>query len=199
MDLLLLDISWMFFNIALALIPVAAGIGFIKSRNRLLSYVLALVWLVFLPNTIYLLTDVFHLVDDWNKATLPIDIFLIPFYVLIIFVGIVTFIFSLYAIENEIKKKRVGKTLRIVILCVVNILVGIGLTLGRIERINSWEVVTSVTKVSQGVFIIFSSTQLFLITAIFSLVSTTLYFSLENITILRKSYRNLQGSIYKKR
>lgn len=50
---------WVAWNLVLAIFPVLLGrsIGALASRNKPLAWALLPVWLAFLPNTCYLLTE----------------------------------------------------------------------------------------------------------------------------------------------
>lgn len=190
MDFLIFTSSWMGFNIVLAIIPVITGILFLHIRSRWEKIVLAAIWLVFLPNTIYLLTDPFHLLDDWKKTQPVISFLTIPLYLVLILLGIFSFIFSLYPLDTVVKRKK-NHVVRMFVICFINLLVGIGITLGRVERINSWELVTNIPKTLHAVVTIFTSLDLLMITILFMLTADILYFSLENTKQLKQIYRKL--------
>lgn len=190
MDFLLFTVSWMGFNSILAGIPVVIAMWMVKIKTLWIRLLLAIVWLAFLPNTIYLLTDVFHLIDDWRKTQLMLSILSIPLYAVLIFLGVLTFIFSLYPIDQLLKKQK-NKDLRLGAIFFINSLVGIGVTMGRVERINSWELVTNMPKTLHAILAIFSSVELFLVTVLFALTANLLYFVLRKNTALIRTYRQL--------
>ncbi|MDE2590967.1 MAG: DUF1361 domain-containing protein [Patescibacteria group bacterium] len=149
-----------------------------------------MVWLVFLPNTIYLLTDPFHFFDDFKKTQVLISFMTIPLYILLILCGVLTFVFSLYPLDQILKHKK-NPNRRILVIFFINLLVGIGLTLGRVERINSWELVTNIPKTIHAIVAIGLSTQLLVTTCLFMLTANLLYFSVENTKMLKTTYRKL--------
>lgn len=190
MDFLLFTVSWMSFNVFLALIPVGTAIVIVKTKRVWTKLLLGIIWLIFLPNTIYLLTDLFHLFDDWRKTPLIISTLTIPLYILLIILGILTFVFSMYPIDYILRKKK-NKKIRIGIILAVNFLVGIGLTMGRVERINSWEALTNSAKTLHSVLIIFLSSELLAVTVLFALTSNLLYFVLARNPFFSTTFRKL--------
>src|SRR5688500_5180777 len=68
MGILMHNISWMAFNIALALIPVILGLLMFYIKWKPLRLLISIIWLSFLPNTLYLLTDLMHISNDWEKV-----------------------------------------------------------------------------------------------------------------------------------
>lgn len=138
MDYIFFELQWMLFNILLACLPVLFIQVFIKNKSRILRSILFLLWLFFLPNTLYLLTDITHLFSSISLTPfvfIPVTILL---YILLVIIGLLTFLLALTPLEKFLqKRKNINGTLFLVI---INFLVGIGVMLGRVERANSWDV-----------------------------------------------------------
>lgn len=175
MFLVLYDLKWMSYNLVLAIIPVIFGWLILRAKNRIYRIFSAICWLVFLPNTIYLLTDIIHLSDDWER---PIDLtskFIIAsMYIALLVIGIFTFVLSLHPIEKLFKRKMHHRTLIIV---GVNFLIGFGMVLGRIERTNSWEIVTNTPKVIWDTLRVLTSPEKLILFIIFGVLCNVVYFS----------------------
>lgn len=122
-------------NLFLAGIPVAFSLlawRYKDSKIRLLAC--CAVWLLFLPNAPYLVTDLVHL-----KSRPPVpfwfDIILFQSFICL---GLLLTFLSLYWMQNlvaHLYSRRVGW---VFILFVVG-LTGFGLYLGRVQRWNSWD------------------------------------------------------------
>src|SRR5579872_2382291 len=98
MRLLLGDLHWMAFNIALASIPVLLGVLLLLTKNKVIRTVLFLSWLVFLPNSLYLTADMTH-VFETRYASLSFFLIELMLYLLLFFIGILSFVLSLYPVE----------------------------------------------------------------------------------------------------
>src|SRR5437660_11672963 len=101
MNQILYNISWMGFNVFLALIPIVFGWLTLKTRQRFLSAVFVLIWLFFLPNTLYLFTDLRHIVEDWSGVGSFGKIGLVVQYAIYEIIGVSSFILALYTIEKN--------------------------------------------------------------------------------------------------
>jgi uncharacterized membrane protein len=181
MHLLLFNFSWMTFNIILALIAVLLGFVALKAKNSYLRVLMAVTWLIFLPNTIYLFTDLLNLIHQWGI----LDPYLIPIlvlqYVILQVFGFITFVLALYPFEKFLKRSRFEKGKSTIYVVLLNSVVAFGITLGRVERINSWEVLQNPLKVVNAGFHVISSASLLELTLLFAIFSNISYF------LLRKS------------
>lgn len=179
MEILLDNLMWMAFNVFLAAIPVVFGRFMLKAVSIWLKSICALIWFIFLPNTIYLLTDIIHLFRDAQRISgiyLFIDIFC---YLVLIVLGVYTFIISIISFEKLIfGSKSVQKIKQnMPIIYALNLFVGFGLVLGRFQRVNSWEVITDVEKVILGSLAIIRSEQLMILVAFFAILAQLVYSS----------------------
>ncbi|WP_018342248.1 DUF1361 domain-containing protein [Cytophaga aurantiaca] len=126
-------------NLFLAFIPylIATHIQQRKTTGIPLI-VLSLLWLLFLPNALYIITDLKHLkvrppVPEWFDCLL-----LFCFSTLALLYGL----FSFY-IMNQVVKKYASGFMHQFTLTAVSMLVGFGVYLGREERWNSWDLFTN--------------------------------------------------------
>ncbi|SHJ41741.1 Uncharacterized membrane protein [Clostridium cavendishii DSM 21758] len=155
---------YLIWNVILAWIPLLFAIGFLKRNSskkrvvRIFSYIEGFLWMIFYPNSIYVITDYIHLslakfysfdpssssydfekviynydFKDWNQfLTISMATFLSTA------LGFI----SLMLIYRWIKDK-IGKKVSIIFAIVVNILAGYAIYLGRFIRFNSWDIVTN--------------------------------------------------------
>jgi uncharacterized membrane protein len=66
MNVLLDNMPMIGVNSFLAIIPVLCGWLMVKTRQKFLLVALALLWFAFLPNTLYILTDLRYLPEQWT-------------------------------------------------------------------------------------------------------------------------------------
>jgi uncharacterized membrane protein len=128
-------------NLFLAWLPAAFALVAARLRSggaaRGAYYALALLWLLFLPNAPYLVTDVVHLRIE-GTGHLWIDV---PMLACGSLAGMVLGLSSLRSMHGVVEE-RLGARWGWVFVASVSALVGPGLYLGRVRRFNSWQVVT---------------------------------------------------------
>ncbi len=178
MHIFLFNFSWMTLNVVLALIAVILGYLFLLTKNKILKYIYAIFWLLFVPNTIYLATDIINLIWQWGRINGEERILFAFQLVALQIICVITFVLALYPFEKFISgakwaKKKINADLMIILL---NFIIGFGITLGRVERINSWDAVVAPQRVIRASMHILLSPNLLLLTALFSLFSSLLYF-----------------------
>ncbi len=137
--------AWMGWNLFLALVPFVLSIWLfrIAPSRSVLWWVGLLLFVAFLPNAPYVLTDVIHLVTDiQNNDSLAIStLVIIPKYLLFVFVGFEAYVLCLINLGTFLKHQGLGSFVPQAEL-ILHALSAIGIYLGRIERFNSWDIVT---------------------------------------------------------
>ncbi|WP_248723611.1 DUF1361 domain-containing protein [Seonamhaeicola sp. ML3] len=125
-------------NLFLAVIPFAIT-SYLASLPKLNKFELISwfgVWLLFLPNAPYIITDLLHLKRS-DSHLLWLDILVVGSFAM---VGLMLFFISILDMKNclvkRIKLKYVNSLITIIIF-----LCGFGVYLGRFLRYNSWEIV----------------------------------------------------------
>jgi uncharacterized membrane protein len=132
---------FMFWNLFLAWIPVLLAFWL---RNRLtktrwLSWqniLITLLWLSFLPNSFYLISDLVHLQGRANEILQLYDVAMM---VSIIANGLILGYMSLYVIHQELLK-RLNSKLANTIIGLILLSCGFAIYLGRYLRWNTWDV-----------------------------------------------------------
>ena len=178
MKILLSNISWMGWNIFLALIPLIFGWLLLKTRQKVLKVAFALIWFFFLPNTLYLITDLPHIFRQWHHMHNAGQIVLALQYFTLISVGLATFILALYPVEKALLRSSWPKKKSLVPLLIImtNFFIGMGIVLGRVQRINSWDIIVDIPRVIHASLSIFNSLELILLVLFFSLFANLYYF-----------------------
>lgn len=135
--------NFLLWNILLALIPlVISSIVLLQPRkkniHKLIFIIGLLLWLLFIPNAPYLITDIIHL-GETKMVPILYDTFLLFSTALL---GAIIFCLSLEQIEKIISEKISPRKTSIFIFVTI-FLISFGVYLGRFARFNSWDFFTS--------------------------------------------------------
>lgn len=129
--------GFLLWNTVLALAPWGLAIALSRAAEAdrpATSGALGLLWLLFLPNAPYLVTDLLHL-----RARPPVplwyDVLLLGAAAL---VGLLAGAFSLARVQRVVTRARGTRVADLVILAAI-LASGFGIYLGRFERFNSWD------------------------------------------------------------
>jgi uncharacterized membrane protein len=171
MTVILFNLIWMPFNMLLALIGVILGWLMYKTKPILFKYLLAFLWLLFVPNTIYILTDAYHLTYQWFRVPDTFKLLLFLEYIILLPSGVITYLWSMYYFEKTISKLPYKHA----VIIIINIAISFGIMLGRFQRTHSWYVFTDPARVWNDVIGIFQSINLFIIFVIFSICLNMFY------------------------
>jgi len=137
-DLFGLFLIW---NLFLAFVPL--GIAWYLQHKRLhinsvLKYALLVLWLLFLPNAPYVITDVIHLSYSPLNWFIYDGITIAAFAFLSLYFGFQSLIEVRKLFKTELAESWLNiLTAGVLILC------GFGIYLGRIVRFNSWDLITN--------------------------------------------------------
>jgi uncharacterized membrane protein len=105
----------------------------VARKTRLI--LLLFVWLLFMPNSFYMFTDLFHL-DNMDNGNPWFDLTLILSFA---WNGLMFGVISIRQMETLLKKTK-GKFVSGVVICVVMWLNAFGVYIGRFLRFNSWDI-----------------------------------------------------------
>ena len=131
-------------NLFLALIPLTLSFYLFRPSaiRNLAWWAILLVFIAFLPNAPYILTDSIHIIElSQNRSIWAVILVLIPQYVLFIVAGFEAYVISLTKLDNYAADLLAQKYL-ILLKAIVHSLCVVGIYLGRFERFNSWDFVT---------------------------------------------------------
>ncbi len=142
----LLDIEgntfWMGWNIILGAIPLWLSVRLFEGKQKITPVWMAgcVLFIVFLPNAAYILTDIIHLnkfLERFPFMTAQ-TIFAVQF-ILLEVVGYWLFVESYRRFEKFIIQKI--HTSHIVLRCVTFFVISVGVSVGRFSRLNSWDII----------------------------------------------------------
>lgn len=133
-------LSW---NLLLAWIPLVVAIILIKKlqSSRWKAWqatVLSAIWLFFLPNSFYLITDYIHLHES-KEISLLFDVVLMGMFS---FLGFFLGFLALSLVHDELEK-RFNARRSVAMVLVVILLSSFAIYLGRYLRWNSWDIVVN--------------------------------------------------------
>jgi uncharacterized membrane protein len=175
--------GWMLYNCFLAVIAVALGFLALKVKGKYLKIFIGFLWFIFLPNTIYIFTDLEHFITQWIYVRPSVHLLLLLQYAVFEFVGIITFLFAVYPFEKIMEAKHMSRKKQVQLLIIFNFLIAFGMVLGRVERINSWEVFTNFPAVFTSAADVFLSFNLIGLTVLFGLLCNFIYFLFRGRTV----------------
>ena len=150
---------YILWNIFLAFIPFIISSLLLSFSNegklKKIIFIFGIIlWLIFIPNAPYLITDFIHL---GTTRSIPII-----YDTLLLFssasVGLILGFFSLFHIE-QIIKMRLSKRKTSIIIGIIILIISFGIYLGRFLRFNSWDVFINHTSLIKNVWKIFSQSK----------------------------------------
>src|SRR3989344_8119552 len=104
MDHLIITAAWMIFNVVLALIPIFFVRILVKAKSTLSKVFAGLVWFIFLPNTVYLITDIINL--QLPQVQGPYFLLYALIFLVLIPIGVITYILAIYPLEKKLFRKN---------------------------------------------------------------------------------------------
>lgn len=146
---------WMTWNLVLACVPAFLAVVLFGAPHRrsVVWWSGAVVFVLFLPNAPYVITDLIHLRADVARA--PSDgvvVFgVLPIYAAFVAVGFGCFLVCLELIVRELQSVRSGLP-RWAIELVTCGVCAVGIALGRLARLNSWDTVQNPRWAAEATF-----------------------------------------------
>ena len=131
-------------NLFLAFIPLALNFYLFRSqaKRNIWWWLSFLVFIVFLPNAPYVLTDSIHIIElSQHYPKWAIAAILIPQYTVFIALGFEAYVVSLSKLDRYLTNYLIPRY-RTFIKAIAHSLCIVGIYIGRFERFNSWDFVT---------------------------------------------------------
>lgn len=175
-------IRFLFIDSLLAYVPVELFFSLKKTKHPVLSVISTFLYLLFLPNNAYLLTDLIHLsrITFYTQAgPIMTENSLAWLMFTLVILGVSCLIYLGFQTEatllNKISSTRAltKKTLFFSKLCLF-VIVSVGVFLGRFVRFNSISLFTEPAKVLDSFTVLFS-VQAFVFILLFSLIQWVLF------------------------
>ncbi len=171
--------GYLVWNLFLAWVPFGLTILLLKVLHKKLwsswqAILTTIVWLFFLPNSFYLVSDLSHL-EDMPHIYFVYDAMMFASFV---FNGIILGYLSLYLVHNELLK-RLSKRLTTVLIGVTILLCSYAVYLGHTLRWNTWDVLLNpggvLVGISDPILHPRADSSAFMITATFFVLLSTTY------------------------
>ncbi|HET6385826.1 MAG TPA: DUF1361 domain-containing protein [Armatimonadota bacterium] len=187
---------WIGWNLFLAIIPVGLGylmLAVVERRGpknmaaaSLAIVLIFLAWLAFVPNTCYLITEWKHFLDNvvsndlyrdsvTGSAKLTVCLQAL-FYFFYSGAGVLCFVLALRPVERALRHTKISFT---AIAAPLFMLISLGVYLGRVVRLNSWDLVTRPGRVFNAVGHVFTHRILIVVVVMFGLLLWGLYEALD--------------------
>jgi len=190
MEILRENFWWMVPNLALASVGFFFALGCVYFKNRLVKIPLFILWILFLPNTIYLITDFTHILPQLSQVIGGEQILLFIQYGFLIIFGILCYFIGMAPMEQFFnnfpkekswrfifagKKNRKGQFNYVFIL--LNFAIGLAVVLGKIERTHSWYVFTQPMRVVEDIIAVVTTPWILIFAFGFGLFLNIVYFN----------------------
>ena len=137
---------WMTWNLILAAIPALLSVALFARPHRhgVLWWAGVVAFVLFLPNAPYVVTDLVHLNTDMVRApdNAVILVGVLPGYALFITAGLLCYVLAIEMLLRELRRRRPGLS-RFPVDVAVHPVCSVGIILGRITRLNSWDTVSN--------------------------------------------------------
>ncbi|MFM9944937.1 MAG: DUF1361 domain-containing protein [Bacteroidia bacterium] len=175
-----LGLTW---NTFLGLLPFYFAIKANSSVHQNVRYFSAFLWLLFLPNAPYIITDMIHISE--NKGHEGFVLFLVA---ILSFTGLLSWLFSvrlmLAKLPGALRQWQILRKYGYLILCILS---GIGVAMGRFARLNSWEVFYHPFKVARTTFYMYTDILPWMVTISIALILYGIgIFKFEKLKPIRK-------------
>src|SRR5262245_9792922 len=144
----------MFWNLFLAAVPLVLAVALfaLPLRTGVLWCAGFAMWVLFLPNAPYLLTDVVHMFHDIQRS--PSDTWsytVVATYGALFALGLASYAASLQLFRRFLHRVA-GPQLVLPLIIVVHALCVVAMYAGRVLRLNSWDVFTAPGEVTAAFF-----------------------------------------------
>ncbi len=179
--------GWIVWNLFLAFIPLLLSFWLFlrRTKKRSLFWWLGLIiFIAFLPNAPYLLTDIIHLIEAIRAgySVWITTLVFIPLHLLAIWAGWEAYVVSVINQGHYLKKNGAAKFVFVSEL-MIHALSAIGIFLGRFRRFNSWDVVTKPDILFMSTISDLTAKKPLVVIAITFIILTILYWLTKQITL----------------
>lgn len=175
METFLFNFEWMIPNMALAGLGFLFGIAYLNSKQTFFKIPLFILWFLFLPNTIYLVTDIQHYFPQIVKVEFLEGILLTGQYFFLILFGVLSYFAGMIPMEKFFRRKKINNYSYVFL--IFNFAIAFAVVLGKIERTHSWYVFTQPFRVLEDVVSVLTTVWLLLFVIGFGVFLNLLYFA----------------------
>lgn len=179
--------GWILWNLFLAYIPFVLSFWLFRRKRivrSLLWWIAYVIFVAFLPNAPYMLTDIIHLMDAIRDgySVWVLTIIFVPLHAFAMLAGFEAYVVSVMNQSHYLVKEGSKQYVTISEL-LIHALAAVGIYLGRFLRFNSWDLVTSPDTVLLGTLDTLTSRRPILVIFVTFVVITVAYWIAKQITI----------------
>jgi len=136
------NLPWMSTDLALAMLPLVLAVALFRSRHRRgpLWWLGVALFVAFLPNAPYVLTDLIHLGPNVRSAPSrrAVVLGLLPLYAVFLLAGVESYVLCIRLLRRELARLA-WRWRAVAVEAIVHVACILGVVLGRVERLNSWD------------------------------------------------------------
>jgi uncharacterized membrane protein len=181
-----LSVALMLWNLFLAFIPLILSLWLFRGQKKpfFLWWLGVLIFIVFLPNAPYVLTDIIHLIDIIRNdvSVWIVTLVVIPQYILFILLGFQAYVISLINLGYYLKQRQLSSYI-LPVEIIAHALSAVGIYLGRFQRFNSWDFLNQPIFLFKSIFENFTNKNSTLIMAITFIVLVVIYLIFKQINL----------------
>lgn len=174
-----LGLSW---NIFLGLLPFYFAIKANAASHKITRWFSAGLWLLFLPNAPYLITDLVHI--HQNRGYQGFVFYLVA---VLSFTGLLSWLFSvrimLARLPGILRQWKIIRVYGYGLLCILS---GIGVAMGRFARLNSWEMLYEPWNIVKSTIIMYTHFWPWIITLLIACFLYLVGFAVKPLSGFRK-------------
>lgn len=179
--------GWMLWNLFLAVIPLGLSVWLFRWQvfdRSPIWWLLLLVYIAFLPNAPYLLTDIIHLIQQAQAvdSLWVVALIFIPIYTAVILGGFQCYVISLINQNYYLKRKTLTQCI-LPLELLTHALCSLGIYLGRFKRFNSWELVTKPKQILMTTVDDLNSSRSIAIILLTFIILTVFYWFMKQVTL----------------
>ncbi|QQE66879.1 hypothetical protein GFS31_35830 [Leptolyngbya sp. BL0902] len=181
----LLRLSWLVLVLAVVIGLWQWGLSPRKTRRPWLWWLGFVVFMAFLPNAPYVLTDIIHLIRGTRSDTIPawvIALVFVPIHITAIALGFEAYVISILNVAYYLKQQG-ARAFILPMELTIHALCAVGIYLGRFIRFNSWDLVTDPLDVLTDTLNILTSRRPLAVVIVTFGVLTVLYWLMKQITL----------------
>ncbi|NES73107.1 MAG: DUF1361 domain-containing protein, partial [Okeania sp. SIO2D1] len=143
-----------------------------------------LIFIAFLPNAPYVLTDIIHLYQDirQSNSVWVLTLAVVPQYLLFMFIGFEAYVLSLINLGDYLQRQGWSNFI-LGIELIIHCLSAIGIYMGRFKRFNSWDVVTNPDALVKSIYNDMFDRRPILVIFITFIVIFSLYWLMKLVTL----------------
>lgn len=176
------SIMYIFFgwNLFLASVPLAISSCLFNVTNKNIQCLLFASWLLFFPNSLYIITDLVHL-----KARYPVPLW---FDTILVFSAACNGLIMAYASLQQVELflgSKFSRSKTSIIICACLFLSSFGIYLGRFLRWNSWDVLSDplglILQITDRIFDPFDHPRTWGMTIVFTIFFSIFYFTIKSL------------------